>query len=78
MVRSTTNNNRVEREFDYSCDHFAGIIEKSTEKLGLERYSLYVMDYGTPVGFRVAVKHPERVQGLIVQNLHPLLVESRR
>ena len=55
-------------EFDYSFDRFAEIIEKLTEKLGLERYSLYVMDYGAPVGFRLAVKHPERVQALIVQN----------
>ncbi len=38
------------------------------QKLGLTTYSLYVMDYGAPVGFRLAVKHPERVQALIVQN----------
>ncbi len=55
-------------EFDYSFDRFAEIIEKLTENLGLERYSLYVMDYGAPVGFRIAVKHPERVQALIIQN----------
>ena len=55
-------------EFDYSFDRFAEIIQKLTEKLGLEYYSLYVMDYGAPVGFRLAVKHPERVQALIVQN----------
>jgi len=55
-------------EFDYSFDHFAEIIEQFTEQLGLKRYSLYVMDYGAPVGFRLAVKHPERVQALIVQN----------
>lgn len=55
-------------KFDYSFDNLAGVIEAFTEKLGLERYSLYVMDYGAPVGFRLAVKHPERVQALIVQN----------
>ncbi len=55
-------------EFNYSFDHFAEIIEKFTEKVGLARYSLYVMDYGAPVGFRLAAKHPERVQALIVQN----------
>ena len=55
-------------EFYYMFDRFAEIIEKLTEKIGLERYSLYVMDYGAPVGFRLAVKHPERVQALIVQN----------
>lgn len=55
-------------EFDYTFDRLADIIEKFTEKLGLKKYSLYVMDYGAPVGFRIAVKHPERVQALIVQN----------
>lgn len=55
-------------KFDYSFDRFAEIIEKFTEQLGLKTYSLYVMDYGAPVGFRLAVKHPERVQALIVQN----------
>jgi pimeloyl-ACP methyl ester carboxylesterase len=55
-------------EFDYSFDHFADIVETFTEKLGLQRYSLYVMDYGAPVGFRLAAKHPERVAALIIQN----------
>ena len=55
-------------EFDYSFDHLAEIIEKFTETIGLERYSIYLMDYGAPVGFRLAVKHPERVDALIVQN----------
>ena len=55
-------------EFEYTFDHLAEIIEKFTEKLGLKKYSLYVMDYGAPVGFRLAVKHPERVQALIIQN----------
>lgn len=55
-------------EFDYSFERFAEIIDEFTMKLGLERYSLYVMDYGAPVGFRLAAKHPERVESLIVQN----------
>jgi len=55
-------------EFDYSFDRFAGIVEKLTDKLELRRYSLYLMDYGAPVGFRLAAKHPERVQSLIIQN----------
>lgn len=55
-------------EFDYTFENLAHVIEKFTEELGLERYSIYLMDYGAPVGFRLAVKHPERVQGLIVQN----------
>ncbi len=55
-------------EFDYSFDNFARIIEKLTDKLGLERYSLYVMDYGAPVGYRLATSRPERVETLIIQN----------
>ncbi|MFT7463388.1 MAG: pimeloyl-ACP methyl ester carboxylesterase [Pseudohongiellaceae bacterium] len=55
-------------DFDYSFDHFSDIVEKFTEKLGLDRYSLYLMDYGAPVGFRLAARHPERVESLIIQN----------
>ncbi len=54
--------------FDYSFDNLASVIDAFTQKLGLEHYILYVMDYGAPVGFRLAAKHPERVQALIVQN----------
>jgi pimeloyl-ACP methyl ester carboxylesterase len=56
------------KEFDYTFDHLAEIIDKFTQALKLEKYSLYVQDYGAPVGYRLAVAHPERVQGLIVQN----------
>ena len=55
-------------DFDYSFDHLAVIVDKLTEKLDLDRYSLYLMDYGAPIGFRLAAKHPERVDGLIIQN----------
>lgn len=55
-------------EFDYSFDHLAELMEQFTEKLKLERYSLYLMDYGAPVGFRLASKHPKRVESLIIQN----------
>ncbi len=55
-------------QFEYSFDNLARIVEKFTTKLGLDRYSLYLMDYGAPVGFRLAVRHPERVQSLIIQN----------
>lgn len=41
-------------KFDYSFDHLARIVERFTEKLGLQKYSLYVTDYGAPVGFRLA------------------------
>ena len=55
-------------EYDYTFDSIAEIIDSFTEKLGLHKYSLYMMDYGAPVGYRLAVKHPERVESLIVQN----------
>lgn len=56
------------KEFDYTFDNLANLIEKFTEKAGLKKYSIYLMDYGAPIGFRLAVNHPERVQALIVQN----------
>ena len=55
-------------EFDYTFDNMANIVEKLTNKLELKSYSLYLMDYGAPVGFRLAVRHPERVESLIIQN----------
>ena len=55
-------------EFDYTFDNLAAVIEGFTRELGLTRYSLYVQDYGAPIGYRLAVKHPERVEALIVQN----------
>ncbi len=55
-------------EFDYTFDNIAEIIDSFIEKLGLNKYSLYVFDYGAPVGYRIAAKHPERVASLIIQN----------
>ncbi len=55
-------------EFEYTFDNFANVIESLTEQLELESYSLYMMDYGAPVGFRLATRHPERVDALIIQN----------
>ena len=55
-------------EFDYTFENLTDIVDGLVQQLGIERYSLYVMDYGAPVGFRLAVRHPERVQSLIVQN----------
>ena len=54
--------------FPYTFDHLADIIEKFTDRLGLDRYALYMQDFGGPVGFRVASRRPERVSFLIVQN----------
>lgn len=55
-------------EFTYTFDSLAEVMGRFVEKVGLTKYSLYVMDYGAPVGYRLATKHPDRVQGLIVQN----------
>ena len=55
-------------KFSYTFGNYAQLVEALTEKLGVDRYALYVMDYGAPVGFRLAAKHPERVTALIVQN----------
>jgi len=55
-------------EFEYTFEHQTEIVDKFVEKLGIDKYTMYVMDYGAPIGFRLAVKHPERVQGFIVQN----------
>jgi pimeloyl-ACP methyl ester carboxylesterase len=54
--------------FTYTFDHLADVIEGFTEALGLKRYALYMQDYGGPVGMRLATRHPERVNALIVQN----------
>jgi len=54
--------------FEYTFDHLAEIVDNFVIEIGLERYSLYVMDYGAPVGYRLAVKHPEKIEALIVQN----------
>ena len=55
-------------EFPYTFDRLAELMDRFVETLGLTTYSLYVMDYGAPVGYRLATKHPDRVQALIVQN----------
>jgi pimeloyl-ACP methyl ester carboxylesterase len=54
--------------FAYTFDNLAGVVERFTAAGGLTRYALYVMDYGAPVGYRLAVKHPDRVTALVVQN----------
>jgi pimeloyl-ACP methyl ester carboxylesterase len=56
------------KQFDYTFDHIASVIEDFTQAIGLSHYTPYVQDYGGPVGFRMALAHPERVQALIVQN----------
>jgi pimeloyl-ACP methyl ester carboxylesterase len=56
------------KKFAYTFDHCAEIMNHFTEALGLSRYTLYMQDYGGPVGFRMALAHPERVEALIVQD----------
>lgn len=55
-------------KFAYTFDNLAKVIDEFTEKLGLTRYALYVQDYGAPVGYRLAVKHPDRITAIVVQN----------
>src|SRR5262249_9335981 len=55
-------------EFKYTFDNLASVIGTFAAKIGLLRYALYVFDYGAPVGFRMALAHPERVTAIISQN----------
>lgn len=54
--------------FDYTFDHLASVIDELIAALGLKSYVLFMQDYGGPVGFRLALAHPERVRALIIQN----------
>jgi pimeloyl-ACP methyl ester carboxylesterase len=54
--------------FDYSFARYADLIDRLLQRLGAASYALYVMDYGAPVGFRLALLHPERVTALVIQN----------
>ena len=56
------------KEFSYTFDHLATVVDRFTEAVGMSRYTLYVQDYGGPVGFRLAMDHPERIESLIIQN----------
>jgi pimeloyl-ACP methyl ester carboxylesterase len=56
------------KQFGYTFDHIASVMNDFTDALGLSRYTLYMQDYGGPVGFRMALAHPERVGALIVQD----------
>ena len=55
-------------DFDYSFDNLAGLMGKLVDKLEVKSYSLYLMDYGAPIGFRLAAGNPQRVDSLIIQN----------
>jgi len=55
-------------QFKYTFDHLADVIDRFTTVAGLTRYAIYVFDYGAPVGFRLASRHPERITAIISQN----------
>lgn len=56
------------RNYKYSFEGLANTVEVFTEALGLRSYALYVFDYGAPIGFRLAMRHPERVRAIVTQN----------
>jgi len=56
------------KQFDYTFDHIAQVMDDFTQAVGLSLYTLYMQDYGGPVGFRMVLKNPQRVQALIVQD----------
>ncbi len=56
------------KTFVYTFDNLGKVVEDLTVTLKLDSYALYVMDYGAPVGYRLAVRHPEKVTALVVQN----------
>ena len=56
------------KRFPYTFENLAKVIDRFTQTTGLERYAIYVFDYGAPVGFRLALAHPERITAIISQN----------
>jgi len=55
-------------QFKYTFDNIAGVIDRFTEVVKLDRFAVYVFDYGAPTGFRIATRHPERITAIISQN----------
>ena len=56
------------KQFRYSFENLAKVIDRFTQTIGLDQYAIYVFDYGAPVGFRLALAHPERITAIISQN----------
>src|SRR5213083_478623 len=54
--------------FTYTFENIANVIDRFAEVIGLHRFAMYVFDYGAPVGFRLAVRHPDRITAIISQN----------
>lgn len=55
-------------QFRYTFEHLASVVDRFTQTIGLERYAIYLFDYGAPVGFRLALAHPERITAIVSQN----------
>lgn len=55
-------------QFAYTFDNLANAVDRFTEVVGLEKFAIYVFDYGAPVGLRIAARHPERISAIITQN----------
>ncbi|MFD0365550.1 alpha/beta fold hydrolase [Nocardia sp. GCM10030253] len=55
-------------DFEYTFDRLADVVEGFLERLDVRRFAMYVFDFGAPVGFRIATRHPEWIAGLVVQN----------
>jgi pimeloyl-ACP methyl ester carboxylesterase len=56
------------RSFEYTFENLTNVVAQLVEQLAIIKFSMYVMDYGAPIGYRLALRGPDRVQGLIVQN----------
>lgn len=56
------------QDWEYTFDHLADVVDRLLDSIGVTRYAVYVHDYGAPVGFRLAVRHPERITGIVTQN----------
>ena len=55
-------------QFEYTFDHIAAVMDQFLDSVGVKKYSIYIQDYGAPIGFRLFLKHPDRVQAIITQN----------
>jgi pimeloyl-ACP methyl ester carboxylesterase len=55
-------------QFAYTFDHLTDVVDHLLDQQGITKYSIYIQDYGAPVGFRLATRHPERIQAIITQN----------
>jgi len=60
------------KQFPYTFENLAKAIDGFTQSIGLQRFAIYVFDYGAPVGLRLAVAHPERITAIISQNAMPI------